>query len=157
MLDHDSELALSSYWLDEVDAVMSTDGGRGREVQGIENPYGICLVGKRRDLFAIRPAGLSCLAGGRQASTCLPAAEDEGNDAPDHVLVDAGQRGRLHLQASLLGDFPAQAVNDLLAEFEDSPGRLPVAIVTPPDEQSPVMLIDHHGRDAYRVPDAIYH
>lgn len=136
-----------SCGLDKFHAVVSSNCWPGGEIQGIEHSHGVCLVGQGGHLMPVRPASIRRLAAQGQAAAYLPAAKHEGDNPADHVLVHAGQRSRLYQQASLLGDFPAQAVNDLLAEFEDSPWRLPVAVIAPPDEQSPVPVVQHHGSD----------
>ena len=63
------------------------------------------------------------------------AAEDEGDDAAGHVLVDAGEGDGLDVEPGFLADFAAQAVVDGFAEFEDAAWWLPAVVVRPLDEQ----------------------
>src|ERR1035438_666074 len=113
----------SSGGLDKSHAVVRTDCGRGSEVEGVEYRGGVRLVGQVRDLTAAGPPESGCLAGGGQGAAGLAAAEYKRDDALAHVLVHASQRGRLHVQAGLLGDFAAQALGDFLAELQDAAGR----------------------------------
>src|SRR5450755_789534 len=147
----------SSAGLDEFHAVMGADGWRGGEVEGVEHPDGVRLVSEPGDLGAGGPAQPGGLAGGGEGAAGLAAAEDQGDDAAGHVLVDAGQRGRLDLQAGFLGDLAAEAVGDLLAELEHAAGRLPVAVIAPPDEQGPAGVVDYDGGDAHRVACGVCH
>src|ERR1039457_4284438 len=121
----------SSARLDKSHAVVPTDCGRGSEVAGVEDADGVCLVGQPPDLAAAGPRESGCLAGRGQGAAGLVAAEDERDDALAHVLVHASQRGRLDVQAGLLGDLAAQAVDDVLAELQDAAGWLPAAVVAP--------------------------
>src|ERR1039457_4423499 len=147
----------SSEGLDESHAVVGADCGRGGEVEGVEYADGVCLVGQVGDFAAAGPPESGRLAGRGQGAAGLVAVEDERDDALAHVLVHASQRGRLDVQAGLLGDLAAQALGDVLAELQDAAGWLPVAVVAPPDEQGAVLVIDHHGGNAYRVPWALCH
>src|ERR1039457_5475033 len=96
----------SSERLDKSHAVVRTDCGRGSEVEGVEDADGVRLVGQVRALTAAGPPESGCLAGRGQGAAGLAAAEDERDDSLAHVLVDASQRGRLHVQPGLLGNFP---------------------------------------------------
>jgi hypothetical protein len=58
------------------------------------------------------------------------AAEHQGDDATRHVLINAGERSWLDVEAGFLTDLAAQAVMDGLAQLENSSGRLPAAVVT---------------------------
>src|ERR1039457_5163086 len=156
-LDHDNEQAMFLQGLDKPDAVVGADRGRGGEVEGVEYADGVRLVGQVRDLTAAGPPESGRLAGLGQGAAGLAAPEDERDDSLAHVLVDASQRGRLHVQPGLLGNFPAQALGDFLAELQDAARRFPVAVVTPPDEQGTVLAVDHHGGNAHRVPWALCH
>src|ERR1035438_8228614 len=108
----------SSGGLDKSHAVVRTDCGRGSEVEGVEYPDGVRLVGQVRDLTAAGPPESGRLAGRGQGAAGLAAAEDERDDALAHVLVHASQRGRLHVKAGLLGDLAAQPVGDVFAELQ---------------------------------------
>src|ERR1017187_7725366 len=118
-------MELASFGLDESHAVVGADSGRRSEVQGVKHPDGVRLVGKGGYLGPAGPADLGGLARRGQAAAGLVTAEDERDDALAHVLVHARKSGWLDLQAGLLRHFPAQAVGDVLAEFQDAAGRLP--------------------------------
>src|ERR1039457_814467 len=156
-LDHDNEQAMFLQGLDKPHAVVRADRGRGGEVEGVEYADGVRLVGQVLDLAAAGPPESGCLAGCGQGAAGLGGGGGERGDALAHVLVHAGQRGRLHVQAGLLGDLAAQALGDFLAELQDTAGRLPVAVIAPPDEQGTVLAVDHHGGNAHRVPWAVCH
>lgn len=75
-------------------------------------------------------------------------AEDQGEDAADHVLVDAAEGARLDVKAGLFADLAAQAVLDRLGEFENAAGGLPVLVVAPLDEQSFTVAVGDDATDA---------
>src|SRR5262249_39399712 len=80
------------------------------------------------------------------------AAEDQGDNAPVHVLVDPGERDRLDVEPGFLADFAAQSVGDGFAEFEDAAGWFPAVVVGPLDEQGTAVVVGDDARDADRVP-----
>jgi hypothetical protein len=80
------------------------------------------------------------------------ASEHEGDDAPVHVLVDPGEGNRLDIQAGLLADFAAHAVEDGLAEFEDAAGWFPAVVVGALDEQGAAVVVGDDACHADRVP-----
>lgn len=49
-----------------------------------------------------------------QVAACDLAAEDERDDSPGEVLVDAGESDRLDVEAGFFADLAAQAVVDTL-------------------------------------------
>jgi hypothetical protein len=53
--------------------------------------------------------------------------EHQGDDAPGHVLVDAGERHRLHIEAGFFVDFAAQAVVDALGGPNQHPSGTDMA------------------------------
>jgi hypothetical protein len=103
---------------------MSTDSGRGGEVQGVKHPDRICLVSQLGNLVPTGPADFGGLTGRSENSPGLTAAEHQSDNAPAHVLVDPGQRRRLDLEAGLLGDLATQSVSDALTQLQDATRRL---------------------------------
>jgi hypothetical protein len=59
---------------------------------------------------------------GGGCSVDRPDAEDEGDDAEVHVLVDAGEAFGFDVQPGFFEDFAAWAVFDDLVEFEHTAG-----------------------------------
>src|ERR1039457_416379 len=68
----------SSERLDKSHAVVRTDCGRGSEVEGVEYPDGVRLVGQVRDLTAAGPPERGRLAGRGQGAV-LAVDHDGGN------------------------------------------------------------------------------
>ncbi|OBB31270.1 hypothetical protein A5763_12665 [Mycolicibacterium fortuitum] len=65
----------------------------------------------------------------------------------------------IHTSETLDGDFKAGLFQhfapntglERFLEFEDSPGRLPMTVVVPLDDQNPVVIADHDACNADRV------
>jgi len=69
-----------------------TDGGRGAFAEGVEETDGVGLAGELPDVGLVGPVeGGYLVVGGELAAGDL-AAEDQGDDATGHVLVDASER-----------------------------------------------------------------
>jgi hypothetical protein len=91
------------------------------------------------------------VVGGELAAGDL-AAENQGDDATGHVLVDASERVGFNVEPGFLADLAAQAVVDGLAEFEDTAGGFPVLVVAAADEQDPAVVVGDDAADADGVP-----
>jgi hypothetical protein len=87
----------------------------------------------------------------RSASALDLAAEDEGDDAPAHVLVYAGEREWPDVESGLLEDFADEPVGDGFVELEDAAGWLPVAVVRAAYDEKAAGVVDDRGGDAYGV------
>ena len=85
------------------------------------------------------------------------AAEDEGDDAEAEILVDAGEAVDVDVEAGLFADLTAHAVLELLAEFEDPAGWLPVPVVAALDDEDPSGVIDDDPGDTDGVPRCVRH
>ena len=114
-------------------------------MEGVEDANGVGLVGQVADLVFGGPLVSGCLVGGGEVSPGDLAAEDQGDDAAGHVLVDAGEGDRLDVQAGLLADLAAQAVVDGLARLKDAAGWFPAVVVGALDEQGAAVVV---GDDA---------
>ena len=79
------------------------------------------------------------------------AAEDQGDDAAGHVLVDAGEGVGLDVEPGFLADLAAQSVRDGLVEFEDAARGFPVLVVAAADEQDAAVVIKDDAADADAV------
>ncbi len=86
------------------------------------------LARSRISFCAAQRNAVAFVGGGEDAAGDL-AAEDQGDNAAGHVLVDTGESDGLHVEAGFLADLAAQAVVDGLAEFEDAAGRFPAVVV----------------------------
>src|ERR1017187_2260411 len=80
-LDHDNEQAMFLQALDKSHAVVGADCGRRGEIEGVEDPDGVRLVGQVRDLTAAGPPERSRLAGRGQGAAGWAAAEHERDDS----------------------------------------------------------------------------
>jgi hypothetical protein len=56
-----------------------------------------------------------------ELTACDAAAEDEGDDAAGHVLVDTGQALSFDLEPGLFANLAAEAVMDGLVERREAP------------------------------------
>ena len=131
---------------------MLADGGRGVLAERVEEPDGVGLGGEFADGgFVGPPEGGDLVVGGELAAGDL-AAEDQGDDAAGHVLVHAGERVGLDVEAGFLADLAAQAIVDGLAEFQDAAGGFPVLVVAPLDEQRAAVVVGDDAADADRMP-----
>jgi hypothetical protein len=133
-----------------VHAVVVAHGWQGVAAEGVEDADGIGLVHEVSDLGVGSPVEGRGFVGGGEVSPGDLAAEDEGDDAPVHVLVDPGERDRLDIQAGFLADLAAQAIGDALAEFEDTAGWFPAAVVGALDEQGAAVVVGDDACDADR-------
>lgn len=120
--------------------------------RGVEEADGVGFAGELADVGLVGPVeGGYLVVGGEVAAGDL-AAEDQGDDAAGHVLVDAGERAGLDVESGFLADLAAQAVMDGLLQLEDSPGRLPVLVVAAADEQDAAVVVGDDAADTDRVP-----
>jgi hypothetical protein len=86
------------------------DGGRVVAAERVQDADRVGFIGQVGDLGAGNPAEGGDLLSDRKISPGDLAAEDQGDDGPGHVLVDAGQGDGLDVQAGFLADLAAQAV-----------------------------------------------
>jgi len=97
---------------EQVDSVVLADRGLRASAKGIEEPHSVGFAGELMDVGFVGPAeGGYLFVGGEVAAGDL-AAEDQGDDAAGHVLVDAGERVGLDVEPGFLADLTAQAVVD---------------------------------------------
>src|SRR5215472_16280122 len=133
---------------DELGSVVLADGGRGVFAERVEQADGVGLAGELADGRFVGPLEGRYLAVGLELPAGYLAAEDQGDNAAGHVLVHACERVGLDVETGLLTDLAAQAVLDGLAEFQGAPGRFPVLVVAPPDEQHAAVVIGDDAADA---------
>lgn len=120
-------------------------GRRSVVVHGVENADGECLGRKFLDLVRVDPAEGAGLVGFGKLAADELALEDQGDDAPCHVLVDAGQGDGLDLEAGLFVDLSEQARGDVLVTLQDSAGCFPVVVVSALGEECAALVVDDHA------------
>ena len=76
------------------------------------------------------------------------ATEHERHYAHLHVLVDPGEPLDLDVHAGLFEYLAAYAVLERLAQFQHAAGWLPLAVVSAPDGEHTVVLIEYDSCDA---------
>jgi hypothetical protein len=93
---------------------MRGPAGRGlhASAKGIEEPHSVGFAGELPDVGLVGPLeGGYLVVGGEVAAGDL-AAEDQGDDAAGHVLVDAGERVGLDAESRFLADLAVQTIMD---------------------------------------------
>jgi hypothetical protein len=98
----------SAASVEQVGSVVLADGGCGAFVEGVEEADGVGLAGELADVGLVGPVEGGCLVVGGQVAAGDLAAEDQGDDAAGHVLVDAGERVGLDVESGFLADLAAQ-------------------------------------------------
>lgn len=114
-------------------------------VQRVQEPYCVRLAHAIGDLTWGEPGDGRGLAGGALGPARRLAAEDQGDDAAGHVLVDAGEFVDLDMNAGLLQDLAGYAGPGGLVEFEDAAGEFPGAVVGSADRQESPVLAHHYS------------
>ena len=85
------------------------------------------------------------------------ATEHERHYAHLHVLVDPGEPLDLDVHAGLFEYLAAYAVLERLAQFQHAAGWLPLAVVSAPDGEHTVVLVEHDSCDADGVAGQVGH
>jgi len=93
-------------------SVMLADGGHCAFAERVEEADGVGFAGEPLDVSLVGPAEGGYLVVGHEVAAGDLAAEDQGDDAAGHVLVDAGERVGLDVEPGFLADLTAQPVMD---------------------------------------------
>ena len=125
----------------DVYAVVLADGSERPIFESVQDPDGECLVRHLFDFFGCGPLETSYLVVGGEPPAFDFATEDECDNSARHILIDAGQRDRFGIKASLFSYLAPESCFYGLAKFEHSSRRFPVPVVPPPDEQGTTGLI----------------
>jgi len=114
----------------------------------VEDANGVSLAGESADVGLVCPVEGGYLVVRGQLAAHDRAAEDQGDDAAGHVLVDASEGVGLNLEPCLLADLAAQPVVDSLVEFQDAAGGFPVLVVAAADKQDSAVVVGNDTADA---------
>jgi hypothetical protein len=129
-------------------AVVLPDGRNWVIVQGIEDSYCERLVHLGDHSFASPPIDRGGLLGRTWGTAEEFGAEDQGDDAHLHVLVDPGESNGLDGDPGFFLDFAAYAVLNRLVQFEDAAGQLPCTVVAALDHKDATVCVEDDGGDA---------
>jgi hypothetical protein len=99
--------SLSLALVDEVGPVVLADGRRGVLAHRVEESCGVGLGSELADVCFVSPAESGYLVIGGELAAGDLTAEDQGDDAAGHVLVDAGERVGLDVESGLFADLAA--------------------------------------------------
>lgn len=92
---------------------------------------------------------LICAAGRRRRSS---GAEDQGQDAQSHVLIDARQLNGFDLDFGFLSHLTAEAIKHRFVGFQHSARWLPCAVVPAlHQEDASTSVVDYRCGNTYRV------
>ena len=118
---------------------------RAVAIQGIQKPDRVDLSHALRHFFGREPGNRGRLIRRALNAAGRLATEDQGDDPPSRVLVDAGQFVHLNLDTRLLQDLAHGTCLRGLVEFEYAAGKLPSAVVRPADRQEAAIFAHHYS------------